>query len=83
MYKQLDIDIYIQIFVVYRTFGQAWISMLKVHENIGNQRMKFAATISDTAEDLISLSRHIEKDRKKVIVIKKGNLSILWNYLPS
>jgi division protein CdvB (Snf7/Vps24/ESCRT-III family) len=45
--------------------------MLKVHENIGNQRMKFAATISDTAEDLISLSRHIEKDRKKVIVIKK------------
>ena len=40
--------------------------MLKVHENIGNQRIKFAASISDSAEDLLSLGRTIEKDRKKV-----------------
>lgn len=43
--------------------------MLKVHENIGNQRIKFAASISDSAEDLLSLGRNIEKDRKKVIHI--------------
>lgn len=49
-----------------RTFGDVWISMLKVHENIGNQRIKFAASISDSAEDLLSLGRNIEKDRKKV-----------------
>lgn len=40
--------------------------MLKVHENIGNQRIKFAASISDSAEDLLSLGRNIEKDRKKI-----------------
>ncbi|CAO3618993.1 unnamed protein product [Mucor hiemalis] len=48
------------------TFGDVWISMLKVHENIGNQRIKFAASISDSAEDLLSLGRTIEKDRKKI-----------------
>ncbi|KAI9334453.1 Rho GTPase activation protein [Pilaira anomala] len=48
------------------TFGDVWISMLKVHENIGNQRIKFAASISDSAEDLLSLGRNIEKDRKKI-----------------
>jgi hypothetical protein len=48
------------------TFGDVWISMLKVHENIGNQRIKFAASISDSAEDLLSLGRNIEKERKKV-----------------
>lgn len=52
--------------VLYRTFGDVWISMLKVHENIGNQRIKFAASISDSAEDLLSLGRNIEKDRKKI-----------------
>jgi hypothetical protein len=40
--------------------------MLKVHENIGNQRIKFATFISDAAEDLLSVGRGIEKERKKV-----------------
>ncbi|KAI8375018.1 Rho GTPase activation protein [Choanephora cucurbitarum] len=48
------------------TFGDVWISMLKVHEIIGNQRIKFATSISDLAEDLLSLGRNIEKDRKKI-----------------
>jgi hypothetical protein len=52
--------------LICRTFGDVWISMLKVHENIGNQRIKFAACISDSAEDLLSLGRTIERDRKKV-----------------
>lgn len=54
-----------------RTFGDVWISMLKVHENIGNQRIKFAATISDSAEDLLSVGRSIEKERKKVLVLAR------------
>lgn len=52
--------------VLYSTFGDAWVSILKVHEVIGNQRIKFASIISEAAEDLISLSRSIEKERKKV-----------------
>lgn len=57
-----------------RTFGDVWISMLKVHENIGNQRIKFAATISDSAEDLLSVGRSIEKERKKVLVLTRPKL---------
>ena len=45
--------------------------MLKVHEIIGNQRIKFATSISDLAEDLLSLGRNIEKDRKKVCMTKE------------
>lgn len=41
--------------------------MLKVHEIIGNQRIKFASAISDAAEDLASLGKSIDKERKKVI----------------
>ncbi|KAI9473688.1 MAG: Rho GTPase activation protein [Benjaminiella poitrasii] len=48
------------------SFGDVWISMLKVHENIGNQRIKFAAAISDAAEDLLSLGKSIEKERKQI-----------------
>lgn len=48
------------------TFGDVWISILSVHENIGNQRIRFATSITDSAEDLLSLSKHIEKDRKKI-----------------
>ncbi|RCH80462.1 hypothetical protein CU097_001481, partial [Rhizopus azygosporus] len=48
------------------TFGDVWISILKVHETIGNQRIRFATSITESAEDLLSLSKHIEKDRKKI-----------------
>ncbi|KAI8991251.1 Rho GTPase activation protein [Mycotypha africana] len=48
------------------TFGDVWISMLKVHESIGNQRIKFSAALSDAADDLLSLGRNIDKDRKKI-----------------
>ncbi|KAG1585018.1 hypothetical protein G6F48_007530 [Rhizopus delemar] len=48
------------------TFGDVWISILKVHENIGSQRIRFATSITESAEDLLTLSKHIEKDRKKI-----------------
>lgn len=52
--------------LLYSTFGDVWISILKVHETIGNQRIRFATSITESAEDLLSLSKHIEKDRKKI-----------------
>ncbi|KAI8997877.1 Rho GTPase activation protein [Pilobolus umbonatus] len=48
------------------TFGDVWVSMLKVHEDIGNQRIKFGISLSDSAEDILALGRSIEKDRKKI-----------------
>jgi hypothetical protein len=46
------------------TFKSAWSSSLKVHENIGGQRIKFAADIIEVADDLQLLVKDTEKARK-------------------
>ncbi|CAO3598071.1 unnamed protein product [Absidia cylindrospora] len=46
------------------TFGSAWTSSLKVHENIGEQRIKFASDITEVADDLQLLVKDTEKARK-------------------
>ncbi|KAG0174888.1 hypothetical protein DFQ30_002154 [Apophysomyces sp. BC1015] len=48
------------------TYGNAWTSILKVHETIGEQRVKFAANITDVSEDLQLLYKDTEKGRKQV-----------------
>lgn len=47
------------------TFGSAWSSSLKVHENIGEQRIKFASDITEVADDLQLLVKDTEKARKQ------------------
>ncbi|KAI8329762.1 Rho GTPase activation protein [Chlamydoabsidia padenii] len=47
------------------TFGSAWSSSLKVHENIGDQRIKFASDIVEVADDLQLLVKDTEKARKQ------------------
>ncbi|SAL95699.1 hypothetical protein [Absidia glauca] len=48
------------------TYGDAWISMLKVHETIGDQRVKFAGNITEVADDLQLLYKDTERGRKQV-----------------
>ncbi|KAI8368301.1 Rho GTPase activation protein [Radiomyces spectabilis] len=48
------------------TYGDAWTSMLKVHETVGEQRIKFSADISEVADDLQLLYKDTEKGRKQV-----------------
>lgn len=40
--------------------------MLKVHEKIGEQRIKFAGNITEVADDLQLLYKDTEKGRKQV-----------------
>ncbi|KAI8333049.1 Rho GTPase activation protein [Chlamydoabsidia padenii] len=47
------------------TYGDAWVSMLKVHETIGDQRIKFASNITEVAEDLQLLYKDTERGRKQ------------------
>lgn len=53
------------IYLLYSTFGSAWTSSLKVHENIGEQRIKFASDITEVADDLQLLVKDTEKARKQ------------------
>ncbi|KAG0169217.1 hypothetical protein DFQ30_003852 [Apophysomyces sp. BC1015] len=47
------------------TYGDAWTSILKVHETIGEQRIKFAGDITEVADDLQLLYKDTEKGRKQ------------------
>lgn len=48
------------------TYGLIWTSFLKVHETIGDQRVKFATDIAEVADDVQIMSKDTEKSRKQV-----------------
>ncbi|ORY95254.1 Rho GTPase activation protein [Syncephalastrum racemosum] len=47
------------------TYGDAWTSFLKVHETIGEQRVRFSADVTEVADDLQLLYKDTEKGRKQ------------------
>ncbi|CAO3681211.1 hypothetical protein G6F70_005068 [Rhizopus microsporus] len=49
-----------------RSFGTSWLSFLKVHEKIGEQRMKFASDIIEVADDVQIMCKDTEKGRKQI-----------------
>jgi hypothetical protein len=48
-----------------RSYGDAWTSILKVHETIGEQHVKFSTEITEVADDLQLLFKDTEKSRKQ------------------
>jgi hypothetical protein len=48
------------------SLSQAWTVMLKMHETIGEQRLKFGSDISEIVEDIGFLVKDIDKKRKMV-----------------
>ncbi|KAI9489451.1 Rho GTPase activation protein [Zychaea mexicana] len=48
------------------TYGDAWTSFLKVHETIGEQRLRFSSDVTEVADDLQLLVKDTEKGRKQV-----------------
>jgi hypothetical protein len=48
-----------------RSYGDAWTSILKVHETIGDQHVKFSTEITEVADDLQLLFKDTEKSRKQ------------------
>lgn len=48
-----------------RSYGDAWTSILKVHETIGDQHVKFSTDITEVADDLQLLFKDTEKSRKQ------------------
>lgn len=48
------------------SLSQAWTVILKTHETIGEQRLKFGSDISEIVEDIGYLVKDIDKKRKMV-----------------
>jgi len=46
------------------SFNLAWLSMLRTHEQLGDNRLKFAAQLNEMAEELVTLAREVDKSRK-------------------
>ncbi|RIA82502.1 Rho GTPase activation protein [Glomus cerebriforme] len=46
------------------SYGDSWLKMLKLHESIGENRVKFAAAIQEISEDVSSLYKETDKTRK-------------------
>lgn len=55
------------------SLAQAWTSVLKTHETIGEQRQKFGSDISELAEDIGYLIKDTDKKRKMVM-----QYSVYW-----
>lgn len=48
------------------TYGTVWTQFLKVHETIGDQRVKFSSDIAEVADDVQIMCKDTEKSRKQV-----------------
>lgn len=48
------------------TYRSVWTSFLKVHEKIGDQRIKFSSDIAEVADDIQIMCKDTEKSRKQV-----------------
>jgi hypothetical protein len=48
------------------SYGNSWINMLKLHESIGENRVKFAAAIQEISEDVSALYKETDKTRKNL-----------------
>ncbi|KAI7899699.1 Rho GTPase activation protein [Cokeromyces recurvatus] len=48
------------------SYGQAWCQFLRVHEKIGDQRVKFSNDISEVSDDVQIMYKDTEKSRKQV-----------------
>jgi hypothetical protein len=48
------------------TYGTVWTKFLKVHETIGDQRVKFSGDIVEVADDVQIMCKDAEKSRKQV-----------------
>ncbi|KAI9470624.1 MAG: Rho GTPase activation protein [Benjaminiella poitrasii] len=48
------------------TYDQVWCQFLKVHEKIGDQRLKFSNDILEVADDVQIMCKDTEKSRKQV-----------------
>lgn len=46
------------------SYVQSWVSLLRTHELLGDNRLRFAGQLSDMSDELIVLGKEVEKNRK-------------------
>ena len=52
--------------VVARSFVHAWQSSMKLHEVMADNRIRFAQRLNEMSDELASLAKEVDKNRKQV-----------------
>ena len=50
--------------ISHSTYVTSYLSLLRTHETLGENRLKFAAQLTEMSEELTSLGKEVEKHRK-------------------
>jgi hypothetical protein len=48
------------------TFVTAWQNAMRIHETMGENRLRFANRLNEMSEELASLAKEVDKNRKQV-----------------
>ncbi|CAJ0886377.1 5675_t:CDS:10 [Entrophospora sp. SA101] len=48
------------------SYGDCWIDMMKLHESVGENRIRFAATIQEISDEALTLYKDTDKSRKNL-----------------
>ena len=51
---------------ILRTFVNSWQSTMKIHESMAENRIRFAQRLNEMSEDLATLVKEVDKNRKQV-----------------
>ncbi|KAJ7603645.1 Rho GTPase activation protein [Roridomyces roridus] len=54
-----------KLIVVTSTFVNSWQSSMKIHESMGDSRMRFAQRLNEMSEELATLAKEVDKNRKQ------------------
>ena len=52
--------------LILRTFVTAWQTTMKIHEAMAENRIRFAQRLNEMSEDLSTLVKEVDKNRKQV-----------------
>lgn len=52
-----------------RSFVAAWQTSMKIHESMAENRLRFAQRLNEMSEELATLAKEVDKNRKQVYCI--------------
>lgn len=60
----------------------AWKGTLKIHDTMGDNRLRFANRLNEMGEELASLAKEVDKNRKQVCDYPQCTCLVLANFSP-
>lgn len=59
----------VSLITIHRSFVGAWQSSMKIHDVMAENRIRFAQRLNEMSDELASLAKEVDKNRKQVFRI--------------